>query len=262
MIDRARLFRWAGPAALLAALAVAWAIPDPDWLQLGTPDRRAADEVTATLDALPAGPSVLVGFDPDLGTYAEVRPTVRALLADLLDRGARLDVVSLTPEGRALGIVERDRLERGGADAAGLRDLGFVAGAEAALVDLAQGLGEPYDAIVVIGGNDLGPRSWVEQVRPRVGDVTMLAVTPVVLLPEVRPYLASGQLDAALITPREGASYRAGLELGGAPSLTESGEPPTLAILIGMLAAVGALGQALGARAMSTLRTIRAGDAG
>ena len=136
-------------------------------------------------------PSVLVGFDPDLGTYAEVRPTVRALIADLLDRGARLDVVSLTAEGRALGIAERDRLVRGGAEEAALRDLGFVAGAEAGLVDLAQDLGEQYDAIVVVGGNDLGPRSWVEQVVPRVGDVPVLAVTPVVLLPEVRPYLAA-----------------------------------------------------------------------
>ena len=51
-------------------------------------------------DDLPAGPLVLVGFDPDLGTYAEVRPTVRTALADLLDRDARLAFISLTPEGR------------------------------------------------------------------------------------------------------------------------------------------------------------------
>lgn len=262
MTERARLLRLAGPAALVAALAVVWAVPGPAWLQLAAHDRRAADEMEAVLDALPAAPSVLVGFDPDLGTYAEVRPTVRALIADLLDRGARLDVVSLTAEGRALGIVERDRLVRDGADDATLRDLGFVAGAEAGLVDLAQGLGEQYDAIVVVGGNDLGPRSWVEQVVPRIGEVVVVAVTPAVLLPEVRPYLAAGQLDAALITPPEGAAYRAGLELGGAPPMTESREPAPLAILLGMLAAVGVLGQALAARAMGTLRAIRAREPG
>ena len=218
MTERARLLGLAGPVVLVAALAVVWAVPGPGWLQLATHDPRAADEMTAALDALPEAPSVLVGFDPDLGTYAEVRPTVRALIADLLGRGARLDVVSLTAEGRALGIAERDRLARGGADEAAVRDLGFVAGAEAGLVDLAQALGEQYDAIVVVGGNDLGPRSWVEQVVPRVGDVPVLAVTPVVLLPEVRPYLAAGQLDAALATPREGAAYRAGLALGGSPA--------------------------------------------
>jgi hypothetical protein len=218
--------------------------------------------MAAALDALPSAPRVLVGFDPDLGTYAEVRPTVRALVADLLDRGARLDVVSLTAEGRALGIAERDRLVRGGADVAALGDLGFLAGAEAGLVDLAQGLEERYDAILVVGGNDLGPRSWVEQVVPRIGDVTVLAITPVVLLPEVRPYLAAGQIDAALVTPREGAAYRAGFEPGGAPSLIESREPATLAILVGTLVAVIVLAQALGARAMATLRAIRTRESG
>ena len=262
MTDRARLLRVAGPAALVAALAVVWAVPGPGWLQLATHDRRAADEMEAALDALPAAASVLVGFDPDLGTYAEVRPTVRALLADLLERGARLDVVSLTAEGRALGIAERERLVRGGAEEGALRDLGFVAGAEAGLVDLAQDLGEEYDAIVVVGGNDLGPRSWVEQAVPRVGDVPVLAVSPVVLLPEVQPYVAAGQLEAALTTPREGAAYRAGLELGGAPPLTEGREPATLAILVGMLAAVGVLGQALAARAMATVRAIRPREPG
>ena len=262
MTDRGRLLRLAGPVALIAVLAVAWAIPVPGWLRLGTPDGRAADAMTAALDALPEAPDVLVGFDPDLGTYAEVRPTVRALFADLLDRGAGMDVVSLTAEGRALGIAELDRLERGGADATALRDLGFVAGAEAGLVDLAQGLGERYDAVVVIGGNDLGPRSWVEQVVPRVEDVAMLAVTPAVLLPEVRPYLAAGQLEAALITPRDGASYRAALEPGDAQQAAESREPATLAIFVGMLAAAAVLAQALGARATATLRAIRGRESG
>ncbi len=262
MSDRVRLLRWVGPAALVAALVVGTAIPTPDWLRLGTPDPRAADGMAAVLDALPDRASVLVGFDPDLGTYAEVRPTVRALFADLLDRDARLAFVSLTAEGRALAIAERDRLERAGGDAGAFADLGFVAGAEAGLVDLAQGLSERYDAIVVVGGNDLGPRSWVEQVLPRVRDIPLMAVTPVILLPEVGPYLASGQLDAALITPREGAAYRAGLDLDGPSSPVEGREPSTLAILLGVLAAVAVLGQALVSRAMTTLGAIRARDVG
>ena len=31
------------------------------------------------------------------------------------------------------------------------------------------------DAILVVGGNDFGPRSWVEQVLPRIDAVTFLA---------------------------------------------------------------------------------------
>jgi len=260
MTDRARLLRWFGPALLVAALALGWILPTPDVLRLATPDPRAAGEMTAALDALPDEANVLVGFDPDLGTYAEVRPTVRALLADLLDRDAQLAFVSLTAEGRALAVSERSRLEREGVDPSVVRDLGFVAGAEAALVDLAAGLSDRYDGIVVVGGNDLGPRSWVEQVLPRASGVALLAVTPAILLPEVRPYLATGQVDAAVITPGEGAAYRGGLELEGS-ALLESREPSVLAVLIGMLAAVAMLGQALGARAVATLRATRTRDA-
>jgi hypothetical protein len=260
MTDRARAARLVAPALLLGALAVGWIVPSPDAVRLATPDRRAVDEMTTALDALPDRARVLVGFDPDVGTYAEVRPTVRVLLADLLERNARVALVSLTAEGRALAITEGARLERESADAGGLRDLGFVAGAEAALVDLAAEVANRYDAMVVVGGNDLGPRSWVEQVLPRAAEVPLLAVTPAILLPEVRPYLVSGQLDAALITPGEGAAYRASLALD-ASAVLEAREPSALAILVGMLAAVAVLGQALGARMLSTLRTGRARDA-
>ena len=262
MNDRASLLRLAAPALLLAALAVAWIVPSPDAVRIGIADPRSADQMTAVLEALPDDARVLVGFDADLGTYAEVRPTVRALLADLLDRGARLAFVSLTAEGRALAITELSRLEReGGAAIGGLRDLGFVAGAEAALVDLAVGLPDRHDAILVVGGNDLGPRSWVEQVLPRAGAMPMLAVTPAILLPEVRPYIASGQLEAALMTPSEGAAYRAGRELGPS-ALLEAREPSALAILVGMLAALAVLGHALATRAVTMLRTGRSRDAG
>ncbi len=261
MNNRARLLQWVAPALLLAALAVGWIVPSPDAVRLGTPDPSAADQMTAALETLPDDARVLVAFDPALGTYAEVRPTVRALLPDLIDRGARLAFVSLTAEGRALAVSDLSRLDReGGSDVGGLRDLGFVAGAEAALVDLAVGLPDRHDAVVVVGGNDLGPRSWVEQVLPRAGGMPMLAVTPAILLPEVRPYLASGQLDAALITPGEGAAYRGGLELD-ASTVIEAREPSALAILVGMLAALAVLGQALGARAVTMLRAGRARDA-
>jgi len=260
MTDRARLLRWAGPAVLLVALGIAWLLPAPDWLRLAAPNPRAADRMTAALDALSDDPSVLVGFDPDLGTYAEVRPTVRALLADLLERGARLTFVSLTAEGRALAIAELDRLDRGGVGASALADLGFVAGAEAGLVDLSAELASRHDAIVVVGGNDLGPRSWVEQVLPRVDDVPLLAVTPAVLLPEVQPYLGSGQVDAALLTPRDGAAYRSVARLGGSAAVAEGREPAVLPILLGMLAAAVVLGHALTVRAATALRAMPGRD--
>ncbi|MEA2650480.1 MAG: hypothetical protein QOI85_201, partial [Chloroflexota bacterium] len=116
MSDRSqRLWRLA-PLLLIIALAAAWQVPGVDWLRLAAPDSQAADRMTEALDALGDEPRVLVGFDPDIGTYAETRPTVRALLADLLGRNGRLAFVSMTAEGRALASAELARLERGEAN--------------------------------------------------------------------------------------------------------------------------------------------------
>lgn len=274
---RAVLSRMAWPLMVLV-LAGAVLLPFDLGLRLDNPDSSATRGLNATLDRLPTDPTVLVGFDPDLGTYAELRPTVRALLADLLARGARLAIISLTPEGRALALAELDRLDRLEANPRQIVDLGFVPGAEAALVALARGLGPdpaggtigvlPEEAelsqlamAVVIGGNDLGPRSWVEQVAPRTDDLEIVAVAPTVLLPELQPYLASGQLAALLATPRDGAAYRASVELGPLERMVEPAAPSAIAILLGMVAAVVILGQAVAARLAIAMRAARSREA-
>lgn len=273
MNDHSRALTRAAPILLIIGLAIAWQAPDVGWLRLSDAESKRAELMTSALDALPEQPRVLIGYDPDLGTYAEIRQTARALLADLLARDGRLAFVSLTAEGRALASAELARLGRGEANPTRLLDVGFIPGAEAGLVDLTrdiragqlddgaftrevelEGIGA-FDAIVVIGGNDLGPRSWVEQVMPRIGDVPLLSVTPIVLLPEVEPYLAGEQLAAGLTTPRDGAAYRESLELGNLSRLVESTEPRPLPLLLGMLVAVAVLGQALGARVLEHLRS-------
>ncbi len=272
MIERVRGLSRAAPILLIVTLAIAWQAPDVGWLRAATTDSEGAERMTSVLDALVDEPLVLIGFDADVGTYAEIRPTVRALLADLLARDGRLAFVSLTAEGRALASAEIARLGRGEANPSRLLDLGFIPGAEAGLVDLTrdirvdegddgvlarevEGAGiAAVDAILVIGGNDLGPRSWVEQVIPRITDVPLLTVTPTVLLPEVQPYVG-GQLAAGLITPRDGAAYRQGLELGNLERLVEPMEPRQLPILVGMLIAVAVLGQALASRTLARVRS-------
>ena len=272
---RAWLWRLA-PGLLILVLAVALVAgsgPRPGRAR-ANPAAASAD-LASVLDGLPDEGLVLVGFDPDLGTYAEIRPTVRTILADLLDRGARLAFVSLTPEGRALAIAERARMVRAGAAPDRLIDIGFVPGAEAALVALARQLAAgSADGVVaglpeaiaaedvamglVIGGNDMGPRSWVEQFRPRTDAIPLVAVTPSVLLPELRPYLASGQLAALVATPRDGAAYRATVDLGAAAAgLVDEDGPAPLAILVGLLAAIAVLGAGVGARLADGLRRAR-----
>ena len=281
MTDRGRRLAFLAPILLVAALAVAWQLPEVGWLRLASSDTEAAARMTSTLDGLDEEPLVLVGFDADVGTYAEIRPTVRALLADLLARDASLAFVSLTAEGRALASAELGRLVRGGTNPARLLDLGFIAGAEAGLVDLTRGIRlmsgeadeafardvaagdmEAFDALLVVGGNDLGPRSWIEQVAPRIGAIPLVAVTPTILLPEVQPYLARGALAAALGTPPDGAAYRDSLDPSALDGLADPREPRPLPVFVGILVAIAVLAQALGARTLDALRAARPRDVG
>jgi hypothetical protein len=263
MADRRALAARLAPAALLLALGAAWLIPVGPWLDLAPSEAEAAGTWDATLDELPPTPIVLVAFDADIGTYAEIRPTVRAALADLLVRDARLAFVSLTPEGRLLALGEIDRLERGGSNPQRRIDLGFVPGAEAAIVELARRLPVPadasgaiarqlreegpaaLDALFVIGGNEIGPRSWIEQFVPRVGIRPLFAVAPTVLLPELLPYLESDQLQALIATPADGASYRDGVRLGNLDRFADPAVPRPLPLAVGLLVAVAVLGAGL-----------------
>jgi hypothetical protein len=273
MSERSALATRLAPLLLVVALAAALLAGLDDRLMLESADDATARAVTAAFDAMPDDALVLVGFDPDVGTYAEIRPTVRAVLADLLNRGATLAVVSLTPDGRALAIAELARMDRAEANPRQLMDLGFLPGAEAALVALARGIdGGSQDPIradlpsapdlaVVIGGIDLGPRSWVEQVQPRIDGMPIVAVAPTVLLPELEPYRASGQLAALIGTPRDGATYRAQAELGRLERMVDpSGGPSPAAILLGLLVAIGVLGQAFGSRLAAVMRAARPRD--
>jgi hypothetical protein len=271
MSDRSRLLSRLAPVLLVLLLAVGWLLPALDGLDLASADSGPVETWQAALDALPADALVLVGFDPDVGTYPEIRATVRATVADLLNRGARLAFVNLTAEGRALLLGELRRLERATANPALLLDLGYLPGAEAALVSLAAGPSVPagadgamarslatdgfdaIDAALVVGGNDLGPRSWVEQLRPRVDALPLLAIAPTTLLPELQPYLDSDQLDALLATPRDGAAYRAAAELGPLERLREV-DPPVAPMLLGLIVAILVIGQAWTTRLAASIR--------
>lgn len=258
-----RSFRTAGlPAVmLLLGLAAAWLLPATDLVQLREPPPARAAELHATIDALPEKPLVLVDMDADLGTYPEIRYATRAAFADLLAKGARLAFVSFSPEGRAIAVAEEERLASLGATPDRLLDLGFRSGAEAGLVQLAgDGIGDVagaladavrargrglagFDLVVVVGGGEIGPRSWIEQVEPRVPSLKVAAITPTFLLPEVQPYRDAGQLVALLGTLPDDTAYGAlvaSAGTGGAAAF-EQKPPSANALLLGMLVAIGVL---------------------
>jgi hypothetical protein len=258
-----------GPGAwwLLLVLLLAGGVligpgDDADVLQLANPDLTRATEAIAAINDLPDQALVLVGMDGDLGTYAEIRPAVRAAFDDLLQQGASLAFVSLSAEGRAIAVAEIDRLAASGISPDAVLDLGFVAGVEAGLVRLvddalpAAAAGPVADAVVarggglaafdlalLIGGGDVGPRTWVEQVGSRLPALPMAAVAPTFAQPELAPYLRTGQLVALLATMRDGVAYAQAVATALPSTAPPERVPSSLAMLIGMIVALLVLGR-------------------
>ncbi len=273
---------WVGlaPLVLVALVAAAWSLPTLPFLALGGgPTSEAGNDLHVAIGALPDQPLVIVDMDPDLGTYPEIRYATRATLADLFAVGARIAMVSFSPEGRAIAISEIARLRDAGAGEDRLVDLGFRSGGEAALVQLAGqviatdvdggaspvldalaarggGLGA-FDLAVVVGGGEMSPRSWIEQVEPRVPGLEVAAVTPTFLLPEMQPYRDAGQLVALAGTLPEGVAYGTSVAAGGTtsgPGRVPEGPPSDTAILAGMLVALGVLVESAAGTLLSGLR--------
>jgi hypothetical protein len=217
---------------------------------LANPDRAAANAFGAAFASLKPSALVLVAMDADLGTYPEIRGTTEMALQDLLRRGASLAFVSTSVEGRSIAAAQLERLRQGGVPAERLLDLGFVAGAEAGMVKLVDsalrsgmtgpvasqldgGIGA-FDLILVVGGSDVGPRSWVEQVGTRLPGEPMVAIAPTFAQPELAPYVRTGQLDGLLATIRDDASYVQAVRTGDVSGVL----PSAFALRIGMLLAL------------------------
>lgn len=252
-----------GSVALFCAIAVAWLVPPNALLSVGGgASSTAGNDLHLLITALPDHANVLVDMDPDLGTYPEIRYATRAALADLFAAGARVAMVSFSPEGRAIAVAEIARLRDRGATSDQLVDLGFRSGGEAALVQLANGhiASEPtvgsngslagvvqkgdlaaFNLALVVGGGEMSPRAWIEQVEPRVPSLRVAAITPTFLLPEIEPYRQAGQLVAFVGTLRDGVAYGQSVSAGGissGPGQVPGSGPSPSAMLIGMVVAL------------------------
>ena len=260
--------------ALMVLLAAAFFIPGIDLPANGS-DAAAVGDLTAVVNGLPSGAPVLVDIDADLGTYPEIRYATRAALADLYRQGANLAIVSFSAEGRAIAVAEIARLRDLGAGTDRLVDLGFRSGGEPALVQLAgSGIGPTptgpladtlrktgpgsFRLALVIGGAEIGPRSWVEQVQPRLPNLPIAAITPSFLLPEVLPYRSSGQLIALVGTLPSDLSYGQQVASRAAavgPGSFTDRSPNSGAIVFGMVVAIAVLLAASGGSLVTWVRS-------
>ena len=268
LLGAGRIRRAAPFVLLVLILAAASLVPrgDDAALRLASSDRSHVEKLRLTIGDLPSGALVLVACDADFGTYPEIRAATRAAMLDLTAHDASLAMVSFTPEGRAIAAAEMDRIARDGATPPA--DLGFVTGSEAGLVRSVSSIVPPdasgvipdairerwggigaFDLVLIVSGNDMSARSWVEQVGARLPELPMVAIAPTFLDPELEPYLRTGQLAALLATVREGAAYAQAVyaSAGSDPRRL----PSPLPMLVGMIVALAVMAEASLRRALA-----------
>jgi hypothetical protein len=207
---RARVSRW----LIAIAIFVAAFVPNvSDFMagvfRLDNADalyRPAADQI----DALSAGQTVLVAFDYDPFQAGEVDPIAEAILTHIRQRGAQAIAVSLNPTGPALARRVADKLtEAGASDTAIVQPRYFsgqAVGAQSVLVS------HPADLIVVLAGSPESMRWWIEQAGASGARTPIVAGASAGVLPQLQPYVQSGQVKAVVQGLMGGLAYRRSLD--------------------------------------------------
>lgn len=206
--------------------------------QIRTPVADEAVAAFAVVEAqVDAQSAVLVAFEYDATEADEMDRIATALLRHLIERGARIILVSTRPEGPALAErltaqvtppTELGRIANLGyqpGQATGVQDLlanlsaryEYSSGAPAAGLEAMQGIASAGDvaAIWVLCGQASDLRTWVEQTSSRYPEATLLAGVSARAEPVARPYLAGTDQLAGTVTGLAGAAaYEAGLAGG------------------------------------------------
>ena len=210
---RARVGRWLIAAALIAAALA------PNWFNfmdrlgifaLDKADAGLYQSAAQQIDALDAGRRVLVAFDYDAYQAGEMEPIAEAVLTHISQRGAQATAVSLNPTGPALASRVFAALQRSGvAETGSVRPLyyaGQSVGAQNALVSTQ--LGAPVDMIVVLAGSPEAMRWWIEQVAAAGLKTPVVAGVSAGALPQIEPYVQSGQIKGMVNGLMGGLAYR------------------------------------------------------
>lgn len=186
------------------------------------------------IDVLPAGAPVLVVFDVQPAFYGEMQAPLRAVVAHLLEKQARLVIVSTQPGGPALAQrLLQDYFANDPAVLAGdVASLGYLTGGMAAVRSFAAdpraatlsapaAVAQPWQAaslqaidnlddfaliLAAVSEGEEG-RVWIEQAAPSLAR-GLLLVTSAQAAPSLRPYLGEeGMPVAGLVSGVSGAAH-------------------------------------------------------
>jgi len=208
---------------------------DAEALQTG------AEAVYTLLDGrgaigLPVDSVVVVAFDYNPATAAELSLQARAILDHLMRRRVRIMAISLYPEGAALAgdLLDELAAKQGYTYGEDYLHLGYLPnqpvsvryflnsgpagkgrtdyrnGREVSRYPVAQGVKDlsAVRLVIELAGNDNTLRTWVEQIAVRA-NVPVVAGVSAAIAPYAWPYLDSGQLQALLVGLPGAAEYEA-----------------------------------------------------
>lgn len=229
--------------ALALILPIAWAVisganltpmPDPANVPAGVLDMRQQidDHLTPNLP-------VLIAVDYEAGFSSELDLPAKAVISQMMDKGAFLTFVSTSTSGPILAERLIDGLNetpsRQGNPFASYANMGYIPGGAAGLLGLAQSPRQmvPYTLnnvdiwksaplnaldsvadfgmVLVITENSETARAWIEQVQPflQAKDIPLVMVVSAQAEPLVMPYYQSSpkQVNALLVGFAGGAAY-------------------------------------------------------
>jgi len=200
------------------------------------------------VEALPGSAPVLMVFDYEPALAGEMESAAAPVLDHLMEKGARLSLVTTSPTGQALadrllGSVftpEAPDYQQPYLDRQAVIDLGYLAGGPAGIYSFVinPGLGAPrwaadnsnlqdvhsladYRQIFLLTDSLDTGRAWLEQLAaagpsvPGLDEVPVMLVTSAQAAPLLRPYLDSRQADGLLNGLMGGAQYEQLLQRPG-----------------------------------------------
>lgn len=231
MLDRRSIF-----------LVIAFAVGIPLVLPLHLPNQvtPAVQQIYNLIEELPAGSTILISFDHEASTIAEVRPLATALLSHLFSRHIKVVGISLLAEGTGIGSeilhqVAQEFQKHEGQDFA---FLGFRPQYAATISGLAEEIRRVYPTdyrgiplnslplfdslknlsntalVISVADGDL-PSWWVDYAGARYRQKIIGAVTAV-MATTFYPYLNSGQLVGLISGLKGAAEYEILLRRPGA----------------------------------------------
>jgi hypothetical protein len=186
-----------------------------------------------TINQLAPGSTVLIAVDYEPALAGEVEAVASSVVAHIMSKSANIILISTNPMGSVLSeqLLNRAQVSQPGYDiTTKTLDLGYLAGGPSGLfnfaiqpqlttpltVDRKNAWEQPllkdkslsdFAGVFVLTESADTARTWVEQVKPALGNVPLFMITSAQVAPMIRPYYDASQIQGFVSGLTGGAIY-------------------------------------------------------